>query len=250
MVTQITLNWILIAALNVNAIFLTTDYLQNAYLITAGNSLVKIDSTGQTLFNYNQNRFGQLKLVDATNPLKLILSYPDYGTVMMLDNTLSEMGSISLKPLGIIDYHALCFSPRDNNIWVFDENDFKLKKIDRNGLVTLESTDMFQQLGYAIHPVFMQEENQHLFLSDTSLGILLFDVYGVYYETLPFKNITEFQVRDDRIFFRQDYRMRSYHMKSLEEKYYSLPDTSLLSVRLENNRLYELKPDTLKLYHF
>ena len=58
------------------------------------------------------------------------------------------------------------------------QNDFKLKKIDRNSNIILESSDMFQQLGYAIHPVYMQEENQYLFLSDTTLGIFVFDVCG------------------------------------------------------------------------
>src|SRR4026208_887268 len=94
------LTWILLTSLNVDATFLTSDYLQNAYVITSQNSLVKIDSVGNILFTYNQNRFGQLEFADATNPLKLVLSYPDYQTVVMLDNTLSEVGTISLKQLG------------------------------------------------------------------------------------------------------------------------------------------------------
>lgn len=250
-VAQVILNWVLLTSLNVNAAFLTTDYLQNAYVITSQNSLVKIDSVGNILFHYNQNRFGQLKFADATNPLKLVLSYPDYQTVVMLDNTLSEVGTISLKQLGIYNYHALCFSSRDNNFWVFDENDFKLKKIDRSSNVILESSDMFQQLGYAIHPVYMQEQNQYLFLSDTSRGILIFDIYGVYYETLPFKNILKFQVRDDEIFFREGNQLHSFQMKSLAEKNISLPETiNVLDARVENHRLYLLRADSLKFYKF
>jgi hypothetical protein len=250
-IAQVILNWILLTSLNVNATFLTTDNLQNAYVITSENSLVKIDSVGNILFKYNQNRFGQLKFADATNPLKLVLSYPDYQTVVMLDNTLSEVGTISLKQLGIYNYHSLCFSPRDNNFWVFDENDFKLKKIDRNSNIILESSDMFQQLGYAIHPVYMQEENQYLFLSDTTLGIFVFDVYGIYYETLPFKNVLKFQVRDDQIFFREENHLHSFQMKTLAEKNISLPEeNAVLDARMENRRLYLLEKDSLKFYKF
>ncbi|HYV93738.1 MAG TPA: hypothetical protein VE978_18325 [Chitinophagales bacterium] len=248
---QVILNWILLTSLNVSATFLTTDYLQNAYVITSQNSLVKIDSAGTILFTYNQNRFGQLKFADATNPLKLILSYPDYQTVVMLDNTLSEVGTISLKQLGIYNYHALCFSSRDNNFWVFDENDFKLKKIDRNSNIILESSDMFQQLGYAIHPVYMQEENQYLFVSDTTRGILIFDIYGVYYETLPFKNILKFQARNDQIFFQEENHLHSFQMKSLAETDIAFPEvTDVLEARMENRRLYLLKNDSLKIYKF
>jgi len=250
-VSQVVLNWILLTSLNMNATFFTTDYLQNAYIIDLKNSLRKIDSVGNTLFTYNQNLYGQLKLVDATNPMKLILSYPDYGTVVMLDNTLSEVGVVSLKKIGIYDYHALCFSSRDNNFWVFDENDYKLKKIDRNNNIILESTDMFQQLGYAIHPVFMQEENQWLFLSDTTRGILMFDIYGVYYETLPFKNILKFEVRNDQIFFRDGDHIHSSQMKTLAEKNIELPHfDNLLDARIENSRLYLLQKDSLTIYKF
>lgn len=250
-VTQVILKWILITSLNINGTFLTTDYLQNAYVIDAKNSLKKIDSVGNILFKYNQNLFGQLKLVDATNPMKLILSYPDYGTVVMLDNTLSEIGVVSLKTIGIYDYHALCFSSRDNNFWVFDENDYKLKKIDRNNNIILESTDMFQQLGYAIHPVFMQEENQYLFLSDTARGILMFDIYGIYDGTLPFKNILKFEVRNDQIYFWEGDHLHSWQMKTLAEKNISLPHFSdFLDARIENSRLYLLQKDSLTIYKF
>ena len=239
-VAQVILKWILLTSISVNATFLTTDYLQNAYVITSKNSLSKIDSVGNILFTYNQNLFGQLKFVDATNPLKLILSYPDFQTVVMLDNSLSEVGIISLKQIGIYNYRALCFSSRDNNFWVFDENDFKLKKIDRNSTIILESSDMFQQLGYAIHPVYMREENQYLYLSDINIGILVFDIYGIYYETLPFKNVIKFQVRDDKIFFREENHLSSFQMKTLAQKTISLPDLFLNVASAPNGRVCEV----------
>ena len=241
----------LLITLQVNASFVATDYLQNGYLITAQNSLRKIDSTGKTMFTYNQNLYGQLNQVDATNPLKIILSYPDYGTVVILDNTLSEIATIPLKPLGIGDYHAICFSPRDNNFWVFDDNVFKLKKLDRNSRVILESSDMFQQIGYAIHPVFMQEENQFVYLSDPAIGIVVFDVYGVYYATLPLKNVAKFQVRDNQIFFLLHNQYHTFNLKTFEEKNISLPDSvGVVDIRIESNRLFLLKNESLNIYTF
>src|ERR1044071_2201469 len=100
-VTQIVITWAFLISINIESTFITTDYLQNAYVINSQNSLVKFDSAGNKLFTYNSTRRGQLKFVDATNPLKLILSYPDFGDVVMLDNTLSEVGVISLKLMGI-----------------------------------------------------------------------------------------------------------------------------------------------------
>jgi len=250
-VAQVVVKWVLLIALNVQGSFITSDYLQNAYVITKENSLVKYDSTGRKLFTYNATRRGSLQFVDATNPLKLILSYPDYGNIVMLDNTLSEVGTINLKLIGILNYKTVCFSSRDNNFWVYDEDDYKLKKVDRNGNIILESTDMLLQLGEMIHPVYMQEQNQYLFVSDTAKGLLVFDLYGVYYETLPFKKVMKFQVINDQIYFLQGDHLHAYQMKSLNEKNIVLPENrNTADVRLENNRLYILSSDSLMIYRY
>jgi hypothetical protein len=248
---QLIISWAFLISLNIQAIFITTDDLQNVYAITAENSLIKFDSTGIKQSTYNQIRYGQLKFVDATNPLKIILSYPDYGMVVMLDNTLSEIAVISLKLYGIHNYASVCFSSRDNNFWVYDEDEYKLKKLDRNGNTILTSTDMIMQLGETIHPVYMQEANQYLYMSDTTKGILVFDLYGVYYETLPFTNVKKFQVKQDQIFFSFENELHRYQMKTLDEKGIVLPDsTDAIDLRLENNRLYLLTKDELKFYTY
>ena len=250
-VSQILLSFIFLASFKTDAVFLTTDYLQNAYVISNQNSLVKIDSSGSVLFKYNQNRFGKLQFADATNPLKLVLSFPDYGTVVMLDNTLSEVGTISLRQVGILNYNTICFSSLDNNVWFFDSQDYKLKKIDNNYNIILESSDMFTLLGKAIHPVFMQEKDQYVYLSDPKEGIVVFDIYGTYYQTLPIYDIQKFQVRADQFFFQKGASLHSMHLKTLEEKVIALPDSAeVLDVRIEQDRLYLLKKDGLDIYKY
>jgi len=250
-ISQIIIAFTLLTSVRTDATFLTTDYLQNAYYITSENSLKKIDSTGQLLFTYNQIRYGKLRMVDATNPLKIILSFPDYGTVVMLDNTLSEIGLISLRQIGILSYTAVCFSSRDNNIWIFDGQDYKLKKIDKNHNIILQSSDMFTLVGQAVHPVFMQEQDQFLYMTDPALGILVFDIYGIYYQTLPFKDVQKFQIRNNQIFYQQGNNLHYYHLKTLEQKNIALPDsTEILDVRLEQNRLYLLTKGGVDIYNY
>ena len=250
-VSQVIISFIIVTSIATNAIFLTTDYLGNSYYITEANSLEKIDSAGTLLFTYNQNLYGKLQFVDASNPLKIILSYPDYGTLVIVDNTLSEIGTISLRQNNILSYRAVCFSPVDNNIWIFDEQDFKLKKFDRNNNTLIESSDMFSLIGKAIQPLCMQEHNQYLYLSDPSEGIIVFDIYGTYYQTLPFKGISKFQVRNDQLFYRHENTLRSYHLTTLEEKEIPLPDsTEVIDARIEKNRLYLLTKNDLKIYKY
>lgn len=248
---QIVLNFVLLVTVKTDAVFITTDYLQNGYLITARNELQKVDSSGNLLATFNQNRYGRLAFADATNPMRLVLSYPDYGTIVILDNTLSEISALSLRKINIQSYSATCFSSLDNNIWVFDDQDYKLKKIDKNNDVIVESGDMFSLLGNAIHPVYMQENDQYIYLSDPAEGIVIFDIYGTYYQTLPFKNISKFQVRGSQLFFREADSLHAYQIKTVESKYISLPDTTAAEdVRIEKNRLYVLRKDRLDIYSY
>lgn len=248
---QIVLNFVLLVSVKTDAGFITTDYLQNGYLITARNELQKVDSAGNLLATFNQNRYGRLAFADATNPMRLVLSYPDYGTIVILDNTLSEISALSLRKINIQSYSATCFSSLDNNIWVFDDQDYKLKKIDKNNDVIVESGDMFSLLGNAIHPVYMQENDQYIYLSDPAEGIVIFDIYGTYYQTLPFKNIGKFQVRGGQLFFQEADSLHAYQLKTVESKYISLPDTAAVEdVRIEKNRLYVLRKDHLDIYSY
>ncbi|MEO6169300.1 MAG: hypothetical protein ABIO46_02145 [Chitinophagales bacterium] len=250
-ILQVIINFVLLTSVKTDATFLTTDYLQNGYYITSNNELQKVDTSGNLLATYNQNRYGKLQFTDATNPMKLVLSYPDYGTVVIIDNTLSEVSALSLRKINIQSYSATCFSSLDNNIWVFDDQDYKLKKIDKNNNIIVESGDMFSLIGKAIQPVFMQENDQYVYLSDPAEGIVIFDVYGTYYQTLPFKNIQKFHVRSDQLFFRESNTLHSYHIKTLEYRDIALPDSSdVKDVRIEKNRLYVLRQNSLDFYSY
>ncbi len=248
---QVVLNFMLLVSVKTDALFITTDYLQNGYLITAHNELQKVDSAGNLLATFNQNRYGRLAFADATNPMQLVLSYPDYGTIVILDNTLSEISALSLRKINIQSYSAACFSSHDNNIWIFDDQDYKLKKIDKNNDIIVESGDMFSLLGHAVHPVYMQENDQYIYLSDPAEGILIFDIYGTYYQTLPFKNISKFQVRGSQLYFREADALHAYQFKTLESKNISLPDTAAVEdIRIEKNRFYLLRKDRLDIYSY
>lgn len=250
-IVPIIIQFILLTSVGTQSTFLTTDYLQNGYFITGENELRKVDSSGNLIAVYNQNRFGKLEFADATNPMKLVLSYPSYGTLVLLDNELAEISTLSLRKINIQSYSAACFSSIDNNIWVFDDQAFQLRKIDKNNRIVVESGDMFSLIGKALHPVFMQEHDQYVYLTDPDEGIVIFDIYGTYYQTLPITGVKKFQVRSDQLFFREENKLHTFHLKTLEKKYIELPgDDAILDVSIEKNRLYLLSENRLDIYKY
>lgn len=240
----------LIKTIPINGKFLTTDNLNNAYVITDANELIKLDANGEKLFSYSEKNFGELSFVDASNPLKILVFFPQYSAVITLDKTLSPLGTYNLRNAGITRVNSVCLS-QDNNIWIFDEQDFKLKKLDENLKVVRESDDVSLTINNSLKPNFLVERNNWIFLNDPQIGILQFDSYGTYFKTIPLKNFNDFQVLEDRIFYFENNSLQSFQIQTSEKQTASLPDTTnLIQPRIEKNTLYLLKKNELVLYSF
>jgi hypothetical protein len=122
--------------------YFTVDNLENIYLVNNNsNQLKKLNSNGDSagVFN-NVRKYGKLYSIDATNPLKILLYYKNFSTVVVLDRFLNVRNTINLGKKNIFKVKAIA-SSYDNNIWLFDEGDTKLKKIDDNGEVLLETVE-------------------------------------------------------------------------------------------------------------
>lgn len=240
----------LIKSFPINATFLTTDHLSNCYLISE-NQLLEYDSTGKYLANYSDKNLGELFSIDATNPMKLQLFYRDFGQIITLDNKLAFTTKINLRDLDIQQPMVMCNSYNDA-VWVYDQQDFQLKRIESTVQISQASGNISQVLGYDVKPIYMVEDNKWLYMNDPESGVIIFDYYGSYYKTIPIKNITSFQIIDNRLVYFKDKKFISYDMKSFEEKNISLPSDTVMTIypRLEKQRLYMLEQGKVALFSF
>src|SRR5947209_6034264 len=109
------------------------DNLDNLYIISSEGQIRKFDPNGDSLGVYSQvQHFGNLYSLDVSNPLKLLLFYKDYSTIVVLDRYLAGRGVLDLRRYNILQPAAIGLS-YDNNIWIYDEYDNKLKKMDEQG---------------------------------------------------------------------------------------------------------------------
>ncbi|MEO1627950.1 MAG: hypothetical protein AAFV25_22565 [Bacteroidota bacterium] len=219
--------------------YFTTDKLQQCYAISPTNELIKYNREGKELFRYNNNWLGELAIVDATNPFNLFLYYPEYMTVITLDRTLNETSTYNFFDLDLTDVQAAGMS-NDNNIWLYDNIRFTLKKIDRQGNVLLESNNLNLAIGHSIDPNFLVERNNQVYLNDPELGILVFDNFANYLHTLPLKSLRHFQVGEYLLSFQQNQQFLQYDLRSLLT--YQRPGPTRLQqaqqVRLQDNCFY------------
>jgi hypothetical protein len=227
----------------------TTDNLQNFYLIE-GNSIVKYDATGLKQREFSEVKYGRPGLIEAGNPLNILVLYPQNGTALILDRQLTLLQSIQFKNLGYQDIKAACLS-RDNKIWIFDSKENKLKLFDYNGQLIRSTDDVAQLIGKGIRPNYMFADQNNLYVNDVSNGVFIFDTYGDYHKQFFIKGLRTFQVINDQLIYLKKKQLKVFSLKSFDELDFSLPDSvDVKQARIEQNRLYLLHKNELTLYEF
>jgi hypothetical protein len=228
----------------------TVDNLDNIYLLTVDNQLKKININGDSLGIYNDVRtYGQLVSVDVSNPLKILLYYKDFSSVVELDRLLSVLNTVNLRTQNIFSVKAVATS-YDNNMWLFDEGDRELKKIDDNGNVLLTTVDFSLIFDSVPSPTQIIDRDGYVYLYDANKGFYIFDYYGSLKNKIPFLHWSSVDVIGKNIYGFADSSLYQYQLGSLNLVKYSLPAAfnNSLQIKAGNNKVYLLKQDGIEIF--
>lgn len=232
----------------------TVDNLDNVYLINNQGQLKKLDAKGDSIAVFNDvKKYGQASLVDVSNPLKILLYYKDFSTVVTLGNLLNIRNTIDLRQQNIFQVKALCQS-YDNKLWVFDELANKLKKIDEDGKVLLETPDFRLLFGEALNPEKIFDENKYVYLYDSSKGVFVFDYFGTLKNKILITGWKDFKVSGKYIYGTNgtgDHLYR-YEISSFRLDEWEMPGElkNNRSFNFTSDRLFSLDGNELKIYSF
>lgn len=241
----------LVTEIGVEAKLIATDKLQQLYIVTEKNEVIKYNPEGKELFRFSNNTLGELTHIDATNPFSVLLYYPDYMTVYTLGRTLNQTGEFNLFDLNLTDVQAVGMA-NDNNLWLYDDVFYKIKKINRKGDILRQSENLQNQLDKLIEPNFIVERENLLYVNDPKLGVLVFDIYGQYVKTLDIKNLTSFQIMGEQLIYQEENQLKSFHLKSLVSKIIDLPAgiSNEHQVQIQKSNLFVMKKKSLLIYKF
>lgn len=234
----------------VDIVFATVDKLQQIYVITPENNIIKYNENGDILYRYTNNYLGAPSLIDASNPIQILVYYPGLQTIVTLDVTLNEISRTNLVSFGLFDIKRVCVS-NDAQIWIMDGMDFKLKKIDRFGKVLRESEDLMLQLGRNITPIAMLERQNKVLVLDSQIGLLIFDNLGNYVRTEPFVNPETVMTFGGKLFYLENQSAFSWDIDTDARWAVQLPDnlpTNMVSYAILPNSLYAFHEAGFLLY--
>ncbi|MCH7535047.1 MAG: hypothetical protein IH948_04785 [Bacteroidetes bacterium] len=199
-------------------------------------------------FQYSDKSLSSVTSIDLTNPLKILVFYKDLSKIVLVDNTLSRYSNdIYLDDYDLGQCILVCTS-FNNGIWLYDQLTFQLVRLDQNLKNVTETSNIVQLIGHDIAPNFMIEDSDWLYINDPENGILVFDIYGSYFKTIPIKGLSTFQIKDHNIIYMMEQKLYMYHQKTLETTEIKLPDVDFKSLQIAGNKLFLLGEKSLSIY--
>jgi hypothetical protein len=226
------------------------DNLGNLYTLSSDNRLKKISPAGDSLAVYNDvRRYGNISHMDVTNPLKIILYYKEFATIVMVDRFLNVINSIDLRKINIFQARAVGLA-YDNNVWVYDELEAKLKKISDDGTLINQTTDVRQFLDAAPDPVSVTDQSGLVYLYDPQKGVFIFDHYGAFQKQIPLPGILDFDVIDKNLLARNSQYFLRFSPGNLNIQQFPIPTAYLPAIKITimPNAVYVLKQTGLEIY--
>jgi hypothetical protein len=226
------------------------DNLDNLYIITSSGSIKKFAANGDSVAVYNGVRnYGKLSSIDVSNPLKLLLFYKDFSTVVILDRLLAVRANLNLRKHNILQPSAIGLS-YDNNIWVYDEYDSKLKKIDEQGSLQLQTSDFRSIFQQSVRPQKIINDNGFVYLADSTEGIFVFDNYGTFKRRVAINNWNSIEIRNGYIIRTARDEVLIYNPSTFVDQSRKLPPSFKPYLRsfTNSNKFVTFSKDALQIY--
>ncbi len=227
----------------------TTDNLGNIYLYK-NDELKKLNKKGAVQFTYSNKLLGTISYVDASNPMRILIFYKGISQIVITDNTLSVQGqSIELENLNLYQTQVVANSYLDNGIWTYDQELFQLIKLNTQFEREFESGNLEQLIGITnLTPTQIEQENGFVYMTCPNNGILVFDIYGTYYKTIPITNIDKIQVLKHGIFYQKEGQFYFHQFKSFESSPIEMPLKQHSDVRIGESNIFILAKDQILIY--
>ena len=203
---------------------LYVDELKQLYTLKQNNTITKYDKEGKLLFEVSDNTLGLVNVLDVSNPLQILAFHKNFQIVKIFDRTLTLNSRIDLNRLNLFEIRTVA-SANDNRIWVFDELNQELLKIDKNGMVQGRNNDLRLRLESNATPYRIIEFQNTVYLFDKEHGILIFNAFGEYISQRDFDQGSNFSYLDGMLFYKSQDGLQVYDLTTGELTMRKLPSS-------------------------
>ncbi len=183
------------------------------YAADNNNTLHKLDENGKEITNVNVKIYGKISKIDCSNPFEIYTYHQDQNVVVYYDNMLNIRGVTRFNDLYLSGVSAIART-YDNGVWAFDNSNNTIKKISKAGDIEFETNNVNIMLGKELHVFNILEFNNNVYLCDSLIGLIQFDMYGTYVSTHFISDVIDALIDDQNCLINKDNQIMTYHFLS------------------------------------
>jgi len=220
------------------------------YFLDPLRNLLRLDTLGRPLDTFSPPTRGRIGSIEAWNPMKILLFYEDRQALLLLDRFLRPISNTDLRDLNYEGIARAATPAADDGIWLFDETNLTLSKLDlRLRKVTVE-TPLNLILDRERFDVRQLREYQNmLYLLDYNNGIYVFDNLGNYKKSIPLNGLGYIGFRGNELYFVQDGQLHFYDLYTSTKRTVALPEKEqYLTALADDSRLYLFSKEKVAIY--
>lgn len=128
----------------INVVTADLDVASNIYLLTDKQVLIKYNAKGDSLKAVSCAQYGTEAMIDASNPLEVMVFFLLTGKVVVYDNQLNTISETEIFESNPSLLPSAFGRSSDGNIWLLDKSTRTLKKFDKQGKVVQESLQLME----------------------------------------------------------------------------------------------------------
>ena len=229
-------------AKSINGVFsyFMPDQLGNVFALSSSGQLKKYNNNLDSMGVFNEvRRYGKLYSISADNSLRSLLYFKEYRIILVLDRLMQVVNKIDIRKANIFQAQAIA-QGYDNTIWVFDEQESRLKKLDLNGKLVFETADLRLVFNETLTPSNIFDAAGFVYLYDAQKGLFVFDYYGALKNRIALIGWASVQALGNKIIGLKNGKIMVYTPGEMDIKEMQLPApiSTALQIRFTSNAIY------------
>ncbi len=243
-------NYQLIASFEIKDTSFTTDPLGRIYTYNTAGDMTRYSPAGKVEQEFSVYDRGKVGYIDTTDPLQILMFYPDYGDVSILDAGFSENVTFTMAGAGYPMSELICVSPREG-YWLYDPGQRRLIKLNEQLNVVAESTFLDRVEKVKQDPKGLVDSGNWVVMWIPGLGLMVFDQYGTYFKTIRTDRIQSYQVFDGRVLIFDGSTVRRIGITDGIVENMKLPEgVEPEGIRLVEGRIVIRTDNTIKVFSY
>lgn len=157
---------------------IATDRVAQLYIQYQNGDLEKRDAASGTSYIFRDGLLGDISQIDVSDPFGPMLYFEEYQTLLLLDRTLNEVGRLDLRNVDEVQQPTVFVRHYNDQLWLYDSWDNRLKLIDQNGRLIRQSDNLRQLLNREDSPQSLWVQNNTLFALWPDATLVTFSFWG------------------------------------------------------------------------